>query len=169
MKGSFQLSRNKPGALIQTLAIGAKDGNDKEDCASIPSKPTRAPSIVNLATPLPQVSAFCQAVISRLLPKAFLGKNDIFKHNLSLLLRSCDRFVRLRRFESMSLHEVMQGMKVLPANKKFYLCKSLTFLRSLTLNGLRQRSLWHAKHRKPTFGSELSSFTNFYTMFSTRF
>ena len=34
-------------------------------------------------------------------------------HNKKLVLRKVDHFVKLRRFETMSLHEIAQGFKVI--------------------------------------------------------
>lgn len=75
-------------------------------------KVARASSLVELATPVAHVSAFCQAVVSKIIPRGFFGTDHVQKHNHGLLLKKVDRFIRLRRFESMSLHEAMQGMKV---------------------------------------------------------
>lgn len=85
-------------------------------CGSILSKTSQASSIVELATPVAHVSAFCQAVISRTIPDEFFGSDDVLRHNRKLLLRKVDQFIRLRRFEGLSLHEVMQGMKVSPGH-----------------------------------------------------
>lgn len=68
--------------------------------------------MAELATPISQVSAFCQAVLSKIIPHEFWGHGDVQAHNRGMLLKNVDRFVKLRRFETMSLHEVMQGLKV---------------------------------------------------------
>lgn len=69
-------------------------------------------SLTNLATPPTNVSAFCQAVLSRVLPNGFLGNGTIGQLNKDLLLKKVHQFIMLRRFEGMSLQVVMQGMKV---------------------------------------------------------
>ncbi|EAQ93265.1 hypothetical protein CHGG_01500 [Chaetomium globosum CBS 148.51] len=69
-------------------------------------------SLTELATPAASVSAFCQAVISRVIPNEFWGQESIQEHNKACFLRKIHHFVCLRRFECMYLHEVMQGMKV---------------------------------------------------------
>ncbi len=69
-------------------------------------------SLVSLATPHSDVSAFCQAVLSNLIPNRFWGEDIQGEDNKNIVMRNIDRFVRLRRFESLSLHAVFQGLKV---------------------------------------------------------
>jgi len=69
-------------------------------------------SLVELATPSSQVSSFCQAVLSKIIPRDFWGDDTVQKRNKSTIMRSVDSFIRLRRFETMSLHEITQNMKV---------------------------------------------------------
>ena len=58
------------------------------------------------------VSAFCQAVLSHLIPNGFWGAGEQGEYNKKIVMRQIDRFVRLRRFESMTLHGAYQGIKV---------------------------------------------------------
>lgn len=69
-------------------------------------------SLTGLAVPISNVSAFCQAVLSKIIPHEFWGTGDVQEHNRVCFLRNVDRFLKLRRFEAISLHEVMQGLKV---------------------------------------------------------
>lgn len=69
-------------------------------------------SITDLATPVHQVSAFCQAVLSRIIPHEFWGSGTTGSYNRQIFLKKVDHFVRLRRYESMSLQEVRDGLKV---------------------------------------------------------
>lgn len=69
-------------------------------------------SIFNLATSHAQVSAFCRASVSHVVPRAFWGEGDTARHNENVFLRNIDRFIRLRRFESMTLHACFQHIKV---------------------------------------------------------
>ncbi|KAF4948179.1 hypothetical protein FSARC_13818 [Fusarium sarcochroum] len=69
-------------------------------------------SLVDLATPIHQVSAFCQAVLSKIIPNSFWGDDAVQKHNKSTVMRKVDHFVKLRRFETMSLHEMMQDLRI---------------------------------------------------------
>lgn len=70
------------------------------------------PNVIDYATPVATISAFCRAVLSHLLPTDFLGTGAVQQHNLEKLMQSIDRFLQLRRFEGMSLHDVSQGMKI---------------------------------------------------------
>lgn len=71
-------------------------------------------SLTELATPISSVSAFCQAVLSKVIPNEFWGQaSSIQEHNKACFLKKVHHFIHLRRFESMCLHEVMQGMKVI--------------------------------------------------------
>ncbi|KAF5723392.1 telomerase reverse transcriptase [Fusarium mundagurra] len=69
-------------------------------------------SLVELATPSSQVSSFCQAVLSKIIPKDFWGDEAVQKHNKSTIMRNVDSFIRLRRFETMSLHEIIQNITI---------------------------------------------------------
>ncbi|KAK0307142.1 Telomerase reverse transcriptase [Friedmanniomyces endolithicus] len=65
----------------------------------------------NASTPA-KVSAFCRAVVLHVFPDALWGAATEAEHNRELLLRRIDQFVRLRRYETMSLHDVLQGVKI---------------------------------------------------------
>lgn len=68
-------------------------------------------SLTDLTVPVTHVSAFCQAVLSKIVPHGFWGQADVQRHNRETFLRNVDRFVKLRRFETISLHDVTQGLK----------------------------------------------------------
>ncbi|KAK4128774.1 hypothetical protein N657DRAFT_629813 [Parathielavia appendiculata] len=91
------------------------------------SRPSAAPvpnlqyaALTELATPITSVSAFCQAVVVKVIPNEFWGQGPTQEHNKACFLRKVHHFIHLRRFESMCLHEVMQGMKV----SNFYVTES---------------------------------------------
>lgn len=67
---------------------------------------------MDLATPSANVSAFCRAVLGKVIPDEFFGTGEDQTHNKQVLMKHVDRFIELRRFETLSLHDVMQGMKV---------------------------------------------------------
>ncbi|KAJ8127025.1 hypothetical protein O1611_g6612 [Lasiodiplodia mahajangana] len=69
-------------------------------------------SITELATLPAEVSSFCQAVLKKVIPREFWGDGSIADHNERRFLDKVDIFISLRRFESMSLYEVTQGMKI---------------------------------------------------------
>lgn len=69
-------------------------------------------SLSGLAESMSNVSAFCQAALSKIIPHEFWGVGGVQEHNHASFLRKVDSFIKLRRFETISLHEVMQGFKV---------------------------------------------------------
>jgi len=74
--------------------------------------PLRKQSMLDHSSPTAMVSAFCRAVLSRLLPSEFWGTGTTKAENEKVFLQNVDHFIELRRFESLSLHEVSQGLKV---------------------------------------------------------
>lgn len=81
--------------------------------SSSPQLPAKKTSLIDHSTPTSQVSAFCRAVLAHLIPREFWGTGEIQVHNEKVLYRNVDRFIGLRRFENLSLHEVSQGRKVI--------------------------------------------------------
>lgn len=69
-------------------------------------------SLTELASPIASVSAFCQAVLANIIPNGFWGGAEVQTHNRTRVLKKIDHFIRMRRFEQLSLHEVLQDMKV---------------------------------------------------------
>lgn len=67
---------------------------------------------VDLATSSRSVSAFCKAVLLSILPNEFWGYGDERRQNRNHFVQSVDQFIGLRRYESLNLHNVIQGMKV---------------------------------------------------------
>ena len=63
-----------------------------------------------------EVSAFCRAAVKNIFPHEFWGSKEKGIHNLRMVERKIDRFVKLRKFESITLHEVIQDFKVMPKN-----------------------------------------------------
>ncbi len=72
----------------------------------------RNQSLIDFSTPASDVSAFCRAVLSKLIPDKFWGIAPQELRNKAIILQKVDQFVRLRRFESLSLHVVFQGLEV---------------------------------------------------------
>ncbi|OJD10445.1 hypothetical protein AJ78_08549 [Emergomyces pasteurianus Ep9510] len=70
------------------------------------------PSMTDYATPPAAVSAFSRAVLLKLIPNELYGYGEDGIKNRDIIMRHVDSFVRLRRFESLSLHEVSQGLKI---------------------------------------------------------
>ena len=86
--------------------------SDTSLTAASTTNPPRKASLIDHATPAAMVSAFCLAVLSRLIPHEFWGVGDIRVQNEAVFHRNVRRFIELRRFETLSLHEVSQGIKV---------------------------------------------------------
>ena len=70
--------------------------------------------VIDHATPVAKVSAFCRSVLSRIIPDVFWGVGEDQAHNKQLFMANVDHFVKLRRFESITLHDVMHGIKISP-------------------------------------------------------
>jgi telomerase reverse transcriptase len=77
-----------------------------------PPKPPEYSTIVELATPAASVSAFCQAVLLRVIPHGFWGTKKNQDFNKAVFLKKVDHFISLRRFEQLSLHEIIQDLRV---------------------------------------------------------
>ena len=69
-------------------------------------------TLSSAASPASSVSAFCQAVLSKIIPDDFWGSGDIRHHNKTRVMRKIDKFIKLRQYESMSLHDVVQDVKL---------------------------------------------------------
>ncbi|KAK4681468.1 Telomerase reverse transcriptase [Podospora pseudoanserina] len=90
----------------------ASRGKKKTRQNAAPDWNLKYSSLTELATPTSSVSAFCQAILAKVIPNEFWGHGDAQEHNKACLLKKVHEFIHLRRFESMCLHEVMQGMKL---------------------------------------------------------
>jgi telomerase reverse transcriptase len=67
---------------------------------------------MEFAMPATCVSAFCRAVITRAVPLESWGHTEIAFQNRASVLRHVDQFVRLRRHETLTMHDVLDGIKV---------------------------------------------------------
>ena len=70
--------------------------------------PYMKPASLEYASSVGEVSAFVHGAVGRVIPTKFLGGD----HNQKVLKGHIDRFIRLRKFERLSLHDVMQCLKV---------------------------------------------------------
>ena len=64
------------------------------------------------ATPVSQVSAFCRSALANTIPLEFWGDGDTAVRNRSKVSLHIDRFVRARKYETVSLHDILDGLKV---------------------------------------------------------
>ncbi|KAK1143635.1 Telomerase reverse transcriptase [Aspergillus melleus] len=69
-------------------------------------------SLMDYATPSSSVSAFCRAVLRKLFPSEWYGVGQQGDINQDIVLKHVDRFVRMRRFETLTIHEICKGIKV---------------------------------------------------------
>jgi len=102
--------------VTQVSGPGSSLDNHSSNQQPAPSAP--GTSLVELATPNAEVSAFCRASLSHVIPNGFWGEGASGKKNREIFMNSVDRFIRLRRFESLSLHVVCQGHKVVIQRKR---------------------------------------------------
>ncbi|KAI1385023.1 uncharacterized protein F4822DRAFT_380756 [Hypoxylon trugodes] len=65
--------------------------------APIQSDPTS--SVFDLETPPAKISAFCQAVLKKIVPNQFWGSGSVAEHNETMFLKKVNHFILLRRFE----------------------------------------------------------------------
>ena len=81
-------------------------------CPRTPSTGAKPANSIDQATSIAKVSSFCRSVISKVFPSEFWGTGEIRLHNNRVLLRHINTFVRLRRYESLSVHDVLQSIKI---------------------------------------------------------
>ncbi|KAI5804216.1 hypothetical protein DFH27DRAFT_554881 [Peziza echinospora] len=108
-----QIPTQKPTTTTSTKTTTTKTTNPPDPAPptnsieQLISKPVKQ-SFTDHATSVGEVSAFVAAVIRTVIPREFFGGEE----NRRTIMRSVERFVRLRRFETLSLHDVLQGLKV---------------------------------------------------------
>ncbi|KLJ10847.1 hypothetical protein EMPG_09861 [Blastomyces silverae] len=96
-----------------TLSLAGKSNhNTQSDVALNQKKPPCKLQMTDYATPPTAVSAFCRGVLLKLIPNELYGYGNDGIKNRDIIMRHVDSFVQLRRFESLSLHEVSQGLKI---------------------------------------------------------
>lgn len=83
-----------------------------EDKTEIKGRPKRKVNLTDYATPASAVSAFCRAVLLKIVPPRLFGEGPEGLANRRIIMKHVDAFIRMRRFESPSLHEVCSGLKV---------------------------------------------------------
>jgi telomerase reverse transcriptase len=77
-------------------ASGAGDLSTEQTC------------FTDMACSTADVSAFCRAVVAKVLPNGFWGDDS----NKRVIMYWIDQFIALRRFESLNLHQVTQKIQV---------------------------------------------------------
>ncbi|KAF2969504.1 hypothetical protein GQX73_g4071 [Xylaria multiplex] len=69
--------------------------------------------VTELATSSAAVSSFCQAVLKKVIPRGFWGGGLTASQNELQFLKKVDLFMSLRLYESIALHELTQGLKMI--------------------------------------------------------
>lgn len=106
-----QRSQGNQSTQLNTQVLSNTCTPSPDMTTSVPlTASPRKQSTMDSATPAADVSAFCQAVLAKIVPNAFWG--SAADQNKELIMQDVDRFVTMRRFESLSLHEIVQGIKV---------------------------------------------------------
>jgi hypothetical protein len=117
-EGQPKIFSSEESTLLDTQNPTGKSGqsmppsNSKDAHLSEIELPQRKQSFTDFSTPPAKVSAFCRAVLCAIIPEEFWGTGEVGGWNKRVMMRNVDRFIRLRRFESLALHEVLQGLKV---------------------------------------------------------
>lgn len=101
-------------------------------CPRMQPRISEQTSTFDQATALSSVSAFCRAVIRNVFPPDAFGESSSEGNNYGSIMRSVDSFVCLRRYETFSLHDVMQDIKLkhiawlksLRASQETNICRS---------------------------------------------
>lgn len=123
-----------------------------------PSVTLEYDNITDLSCPMAKVSAFCQSVLSTLVPDGFWGEGDTMQHNKAMILSKVDRFIKMRRFETLSLHEITQSLKVELDTFRCSVSPRLTGSRLPILAGFSLPISKGRKQVRQTWPSELSCF-----------
>ncbi|KAK2009947.1 hypothetical protein LZ32DRAFT_399188 [Colletotrichum eremochloae] len=104
--------RNTRLTASSTLPCITTPSRHKPHLPALPVPVIRFDAVTELATPAAYVSAFCQAVLAKVIPSEFWGFGDDQTHNKNMVLKRVDHFIKMRRFESMTLGELTDGIKV---------------------------------------------------------
>ncbi|OQO07688.1 hypothetical protein B0A48_07385 [Cryoendolithus antarcticus] len=70
------------------------------------------PGSLAQATHPQRVAAFCKAAVKRVFPARLFGHADWRAGNAKLVLKHVERFVQLGRYETLGLHDMLQGMSM---------------------------------------------------------
>lgn len=120
-------ARSSPGNLITQVSPKLSVDQNSSNATTLPTVQETKAFMIDHSTPPASVSSFCRAVLHRLLPKDLFGSGSAGCRNQDSVMKHVDRFISLRRFETLSLHEVCQGLKVSAAEVKVWTRISLTF------------------------------------------
>ncbi|KAF7718306.1 Uncharacterized protein PECH_001106 [Penicillium ucsense] len=77
-----------------------------------PYRPKHRFNLTDYASPASAVSAFCRAALHKILPIQCFGEGPDGVQNRKAIMDHVDSFIKMRRFESPSLHQVCSGLKI---------------------------------------------------------
>ncbi|KAK0567588.1 hypothetical protein OC844_000171 [Tilletia horrida] len=98
----------------QLLPAASQRGQNSQSQATVKARLVterqvkEKPRFYKYAISMGQVSHFVYVVLKSILPRGLLGS----QHNMNMVLRRASEFVSGRRYETLSLHEVLQGIRI---------------------------------------------------------
>ncbi|KAJ4338970.1 Telomerase reverse transcriptase [Ascochyta clinopodiicola] len=94
-----------PATAGSTGFVGRKQNHAT---AQADEQPSSEACFTDMACPTANVSAFCRAIVSKVIPKRFWGDDN----NKRTIMHYIDQFVSLRKFETLTLHQVTQKLQI---------------------------------------------------------
>jgi telomerase reverse transcriptase len=85
-----------------------KDGDGITDRTEQHAQDDGQQCFTDMACSTADVSAFCRAVVAKVIPNDFFGDDS----NKRIIMHWIDQFISLRRFESLTMHQVTQKIQV---------------------------------------------------------
>lgn len=99
-------------STLKTSPVKSSQGKSQPDAQEVVDLEVPEDGFTDFASTSVEVSAFCRAVVKNVFPYEFWGSKEKSIHNLRMVERKIDHFVKFRKFESVTLHEVIQDFKV---------------------------------------------------------
>ena len=113
--------------------------NSEELLERARARANQKPRFANYAIPaMGQVIHFVTVIVKRLVPRDLFGS----QHNEKLILRSIGEFVRARRFESLNLHQVLQGIRLTDVDWVLPPGRAARHQRATAAESLKRRELY---------------------------
>lgn len=91
------------------MGMDSKDDDSVKDEYKIIAKKAQKPRYTKYKTPHGCVARFVRYVFRSIIPIELFGS----QHNCDVVLKACDKFIGLRRYESINLHQISQGFRIL--------------------------------------------------------
>jgi telomerase reverse transcriptase len=93
---------------MTTSAAGPTKSDDSADTGITGVRTAEQTCFTDMACSTADVSAFCRAVVTKVIPHGIWGDES----NKRTIMYWIDQFIALRRFESLTLHQVTQKVQV---------------------------------------------------------